>query len=246
MARLANVLAHCHELVAAFTDEAADALGLTVSVVTFGRSRSLSYIANDSHQASLGASVVGPRPWVNRRTDLVSEAGTLAGRMARALVLNATYEPLSIVSARRAVVLVLREKAELVEHGNGAFRSEAVALPMPSVIRLRTFVKVPYARRVPLNRRAVFARDAGRCQYCGKGAENLDHVVPRSRGGAHAWENVVACCRRCNTRKGSRALEDAGLKLLRRPEAPRRHGWVLVSLGGAPDPAWKRYLFDGY
>lgn len=166
--------------------------------------------------------------------------------MARALVLNATYEPLSIVSARRAVVLVLREKAELVEHGAGAFRSEAVALPIPSVIRLRTFVKVPYARRVPLNRRAVFARDSGRCQYCGKGAENLDHVFPRSRGGAHAWENVVAACRRCNTRKGSRAPEEAGLKLLRKPEAPRRHGWVLVSLGGSPDPAWRRYLFDGF
>jgi len=166
--------------------------------------------------------------------------------MARALVLNATYEPLSVVSTRRAVVLVLREKAEMVEKGNGAFRSEAKALPVPSVIRLRTFVKVPYARRVALNRRAVFARDGAKCQYCAGPAENLDHVIPRSRGGSHTWENVVAACRRCNTRKGNRKPADAGLQLLKEPQAPRRHGWVLVSVGGAPDPRWHPYLAGAY
>ncbi len=166
--------------------------------------------------------------------------------MGRALVLNATYEPLSIVSSRRAVVLVLRQKADMVEPGDGDWRSARMSLPVPAVIRLRTFVKVPYARRVPLNRKAVFARDRGRCQYCRKAAENLDHVVPRSRGGTHTWENVVAACRRCNTRKGNRTPSESGLSLQRAPTAPRRHGWVLVTVGGAPHPSWQRYLFDGF
>ena len=162
--------------------------------------------------------------------------------MAKALVLNATYEPLSIVSGRRAVVLLLREKADVIETSAAVWRSERQSVPVPSVIRLRTFVKVPYARRIPLNRRAVFARDGGRCQYCAKPAENLDHVVPRSRGGQHAWENVVAACRRCNTRKGNQTPHEAGLRLHRSPRAPRRHGWLLVTLGSAPDPAWHPYL----
>ncbi len=140
------------------------------------------------------------------------------------------------------MVLVLRRKAEMVERGAEVWRSERSSFPVPSVIRLRTYVRVPYARRVPLNRRAVFARDGASCQYCARPAENLDHVVPRSRGGAHTWENVVAACRRCNTRKGDRTPEEAGLRLKRHPRAPRRHGWVLVTLGSVPDPTWRPYL----
>ncbi len=162
--------------------------------------------------------------------------------MARALVLNATYEPLSVVPRRRAVVLVLREKADVLEGTDEQWQSEKASVTVPSVIRLRTFVKVPYARRVPLNRRAVFARDASKCQYCGSQAENLDHVVPRSRGGTHTWENVVAACRRCNTRKGNKTPQEAGLPLRRQPAAPRHHGWLLVSVGAPPDPAWGPYL----
>lgn len=164
--------------------------------------------------------------------------------MPRALVLNATYEPLSVVSARRAVVLVLREKADLVEPAEGLWHAERLSVPVPSVIRLRTYIKVPYARRIPLSRRAVFVRDRHRCQYCGRAAENLDHVLPRSRGGTHTWENVVACCRRCNHRKGNKTPSEAGLRLLRRPRAPRRHGWILVTMGSSLDPRWHPYLWQ--
>lgn len=163
--------------------------------------------------------------------------------MPRALVLNATYEPLSVVSAKRAVVLVLREKADVLEASDDVWRAERTSLPVPSVIRLRTFIKVPYSRRVPLNRRAVFVRDGHRCQYCGRSAENLDHVVPRSRGGTHTWENVVACCRRCNTRKGNRLPQEVGLSLQRKPRAPRRHGWIYVTVGAPLDPRWQPYLW---
>ena len=160
----------------------------------------------------------------------------------RALILNATYEPLSIVPARRAIVLVLREKAVVLEESEATWRSERASFRLPSVIRLNRYVRVPYARRVALNRRAVFARDDHACQYCGSSAENLDHVRPRSRGGAHVWENVVAACRRCNLRKGNRTPSEAGMPLRSEPLAPRQHGWVLVNLGAPPHPSWQRYL----
>ncbi|MBI2168969.1 MAG: HNH endonuclease [Actinobacteria bacterium] len=165
--------------------------------------------------------------------------------MSRALVLNASYEPLSVVSIRRAVVLVLKEKAEVVHEGDGEMHSERLNVRIPSVIRLRRFVRVPYRARVPLTRRAVFVRDGHRCQYCGAGAESIDHVVPTSRGGAHEWENVVACCRRCNSAKEDRLLEDTHLHLVRRPVAPKQTMWIVVAVGRV-DPAWERYLdLDG-
>src|SRR5436190_2411675 len=150
-------------------------------------------------------------------------------------MLNASFEPLCVVSARRAVVLVLKEKAGIVDRKGAEFRAERMSVPVPSVIRLRHYVRVPYRSVVPLSRRAVFARDEWRCQYCGRGAENLDHVLPRSRGGEHVWENVVAACRRCNAKKENRLPEEAGLRLARRPFAPA-DGFRLTL--GRLEPAW--------
>ena len=161
--------------------------------------------------------------------------------MSRALVLNASFEPLCVVSTRRALLLVLDAKAELL-HGTGRqFRSERSAFPEPSVVRLDHYIKVPYQTRIALNRRAVFARDGHRCQYCGLAAENIDHVIPRSRGGSHAWDNVVAACRRCNTRKRDRLLEESGMKLRHTPSIPRERAWMLVA-SGLVRPDWEPYL----
>src|ERR1044072_6300250 len=114
--------------------------------------------------------------------------------MGRALVLNATDVPLAVLSARRALVLVLKEKADVVVSNGAIFRSEHIDMDAPSVVRLRRFVHVPYRHQAPLTRRGVFARDGYSCQYCGAGAENLDHVLPRSRGGRHVWGNGCAAC----------------------------------------------------
>jgi 5-methylcytosine-specific restriction endonuclease McrA len=154
-------------------------------------------------------------------------------------VLNASHQPLAVVPARRAVILVLKDKAEVLVPNGQVFRSERVRIDAPSVLRLRQFVRVPYRHEAPLTRRAVFARDGWTCQYCGAAAENLDHVIPRSRGGTHTWDNVVAACRRCNSRKENRLIEDAGLRLARRPTAPR-DGFRL-SLGRL-EPEWEPYL----
>ena len=159
--------------------------------------------------------------------------------MGRALVLNASDAPLAVVSARRAVVLVLKEKAEVVASNGLIFRSERLELEAPSVVRLRRFVKVPFRARAPITRRAIFARDLWSCQYCAAPAENLDHVIPRSRGGEHVWENVVAACRRCNARKGNHLLTEAGMRLARLPFAPA-DGFRL-SLGN-PESEWEPFL----
>ena len=164
--------------------------------------------------------------------------------MAKALVLNATYEPLCVVSVRRAVVLVLKEKAEVLHATDQALHSERAIFQVPSVIRLTYFVKVPFRARAALNRRAVFARDGHRCQYCGAHAENIDHVVPRSRGGEHIWENVVAACRPCNTKKEDRLLHEVGLALRRQPAAPKELTWIIVAVGTV-HPHWEPYLHHG-
>jgi 5-methylcytosine-specific restriction endonuclease McrA len=159
--------------------------------------------------------------------------------MGRALVLNASDAPLAVVTARRAVVLVLKEKADVVASNGMVFHSERIVMEAPSVVRLRQFVHVPYRARAPLTRRGIFARDGWVCQYCGAAAENLDHVTPRSRGGEHSWENVVAACRRCNAKKENHLLSEVGLKLARTPFAPSDAFRLTL---GRPEPGWELFL----
>ena len=161
--------------------------------------------------------------------------------VTQSLVLNATFEPLCVVSSRRALMLLLDGKAELLHPTGRVFRAERVTLAEPSVVRLRHYVKVPYQARIALNRRAVFARDGHRCQYCGAAAENIDHVIPRSRGGMHVWDNVVASCRPCNARKRDHLLEDSGMKLRRPPTIPRQRTFILVASGRIRSE-WEAYL----
>ena len=161
--------------------------------------------------------------------------------MTQSLVLNASYEPLCVVSSRRALMLIIDEKAELLHATERLFRAAHIAFAEPSVVRLWHYVKVPYQARISLNRRAVFARDNHRCQYCGASAENIDHVIPKSRGGTHSWENVVASCRPCNSRKRDRSPEESGMRLHRAPTAPRQRTWILVA-SGAVRSDWEQYL----
>jgi 5-methylcytosine-specific restriction endonuclease McrA len=163
--------------------------------------------------------------------------------MTRALVLNATFEPLCVVSDRRAVVLVLGETAEMLHASDAIMHSPRIAVAVPSVVRLRRYVRVPYRWNTPLNRRSVFARDDHRCQYCGGPAESIDHVVPRSRGGDHVWDNVVAACRPCNVRKRDRLLHETSMRLLRLPSVPRGSSWLTFALGVVPE-TWTPYLLN--
>jgi 5-methylcytosine-specific restriction endonuclease McrA len=161
--------------------------------------------------------------------------------MAGSLVLNASYEPLGVVPLRRAVVLVLSEKAIVVESAGFFLHSEHRNVEAPSVVRLARYVRVPYRRRVPLSRRAVMDRDGHRCAYCAARADTIDHVLPRSRGGRHEWNNVVAACASCNHGKGDRLLSEIGWSLRRAPNEPTTA--VALVLGWTSrDPLWERYL----
>jgi 5-methylcytosine-specific restriction endonuclease McrA len=157
-----------------------------------------------------------------------------------ALLINADFMPLKVVSARRAVVLVLSGKAEMVEPGKSRYRSEHGEVVVPAVLRLVRFVKVPYRSTVPLTRRAVLARDHGLCAYCFKAADTMDHVVPRSRGGAHRWENVVAACRPCNAKKDDHTLAELGWTLRVQPFVPKASLYVVFRY--EQQEAWKPYL----
>lgn len=163
--------------------------------------------------------------------------------MRRALVLNVDLMPLGVVSLQRAVNLVLSEKAEVVAVADGLVRSVEVELQAPAVVRLTRYVHVPYRARAPLTRRGVLARDQHRCAYCPRRADTVDHVVPRSRGGKHRWENVVAACRRCNHRKRDRTPDEAGLELRHEPRVPAG-ALALVVVLKELDEKWEPYLLD--
>lgn len=160
----------------------------------------------------------------------------------RTLVLNAGYEPLAVVSFRRALVLVMSEKAVVVECATGdPVWGVRAAYDRPAVILLTRYVRVPGARRVPVTRRGVLRRDAHRCGYCGKAATTIDHVLPRSRGGRDSWENLVACCLRCNNVKGDRTPQEMAWELRVVPQPPRGAHWTVRGTERA-DPVWEPYL----
>lgn len=165
----------------------------------------------------------------------------------RVLLLNATYEPLTALPMRRAIVMLICGKAEVVhdDPSGPVIHSATRAVMVPSVIRLRTFVRVPYRARVPLTRAALMHRDRFCCAYCGDRADTVDHVVPRSRGGDHSWENCVACCASCNHRKADRLLVELGWALRLVPSPPKGQHWRLLAVIKDLDPVWMRYLGEG-
>jgi 5-methylcytosine-specific restriction endonuclease McrA len=160
----------------------------------------------------------------------------------RTLVLNAGYEPLAVVSFKRALVLVMSDKATVIEcvEGDPVWAARE-AYERPAVILLTRYVRIPGARRVPVTRRGVLRRDAHRCAYCGKAATTIDHVLPRSRGGADSWENLVACCLRCNNAKGDRTPQEMGWELRLIPQPPRGAQWTVRGTERS-DPVWEPYL----
>ena len=163
------------------------------------------------------------------------------------LVLNATYEPINVCAARRALVLVLKGVASAEEESRLVFHSPSRSFRVPSVIRLLEYRRIPFQGRA-LSRKNILMRDRNTCQFCARvlpaSELTLDHIVPRSRGGESTWDNLVACCHPCNNRKGDRSLEEAGMKLLRRPRSFTLHtSRQLMRMMGRKEEAWRKYLF---
>jgi 5-methylcytosine-specific restriction endonuclease McrA len=161
--------------------------------------------------------------------------------LSKVLVLNASYEPLNICSWRRAVILILKGKAEQIEHNGKLVYAD---FPLPTVIRLRSYVKIPY-KEITLSRRNVLHRDNYTCQYCGDRRHDLtvDHIVPRSKGGVDSWDNVVAACLRCNVKKGDRTPNQAAMPLTCVPRRPHSHVYFEISKHAASGEfTWKKYV----
>jgi len=160
----------------------------------------------------------------------------------RTLVLNAGFEPLAVVSFKRALVLVMNGKATIiaadVDHPVFGLTE---SWDRPSVILLRRYVRIPSNRRVPVSRRGVLRRDGQSCAYCSGSATTIDHVVPRSRGGADSWENLVACCLKCNNAKSDRTPAEMGWTLRVRPRPPHGTTWLVRGVDRAL-PQWEEYL----
>jgi 5-methylcytosine-specific restriction endonuclease McrA len=159
------------------------------------------------------------------------------------LVLNGNYEPINVCTTKRAMGLILTDKATAVENGRGFIHTVSRTFERPSVIRLAYVVRRPRPR-VRLWKREILRRDGYRCQYCGRETSQLtiDHVVPRYRGGPHSWENLVAACPQCNRRKGGRTLTQARMKLLRQPFEPRPTAQYLFGRYVGGNGTWVKYL----
>jgi len=162
---------------------------------------------------------------------------------APVLVLNANFEPIHVCDTRRAIGLILSEKASLVLDGRGHLKTVTRIYPLPSVIRLEKMVSRPRLH-LKLTRREVFRRDSYTCQYCGRHTMELtiDHVVPRHLGGQHIWTNVVAACSQCNHRKGGRHLEEAGMRLQRQPKEPPSSAFYIFGRHLPENADWEPFL----
>ncbi|MBA2523472.1 MAG: HNH endonuclease [Solirubrobacterales bacterium] len=186
------------------------------------------------------------RSWVRRGPGLGGRTSAAGGASigSRVLVLNATFEPIHVCTVRRAAVLLLKAKAELLERGDLTVRSEHLELDRPVVIRLVSYVRIPRdVHRRKITRKAVLARDAWTCQYCGseRGGLTVDHVIPRSRGGESVWENIVAACATCNRRKGNRLPREIQMHPKTAPRPPGPNVFIRVAAPKVP-ASWEPYL----
>ncbi|MET0161037.1 MAG: HNH endonuclease [Microbacteriaceae bacterium] len=160
----------------------------------------------------------------------------------RTLVLNAGYEPLAVVSYKRALILVMNRKATVLERdGEHPVFGTRGAFDRPSVILLSRYVRIASSRAVPVSRRGVLRRDEHRCGYCGAHATTIDHIQPRSRGGKDTWENLVACCLKCNNLKSDRNPAEMGWRLRVTPSQPRGGTWTVRGAERV-EPEWDGYL----
>jgi len=161
------------------------------------------------------------------------------------LVLNSDYEPLNVCNVRRAVVLVFMGKAEVLHEDSKVIRLSNRTMASPSVVKLRHRVRRPLPD-LKLSRRSIFARDNYTCQYCGQPSRDLtiDHVVPKRLGGRSEWENLVCSCKKCNSKKGDKTLQQAGMTLLRPPRRPRYIPYISLTkyVSGAKNDIWRMYL----
>ncbi len=163
------------------------------------------------------------------------------------LVLNASYEPIHVCDARRAIVLIVKGVAQSEQNTPLMLHSPSVAFPVPAVIRLIHYIKIPYRKRA-YSKGHIFQRDSHMCQYCGTTQPpqslTLDHILPQSRGGKSSWENLVTCCKKCNCNKGDRTPKEADMVLINKPRPLSSYFYLhLVRAKARDNHYWRKYLY---
>ncbi len=161
------------------------------------------------------------------------------------LLLNQNYEPLTILRLRRAITLLILGKVDLIENEDGrTLHSVTLTYPVPSVIRLRYYVRI-HRKEISLTKKNIIKRDDHQCQYCGRrtGVMTTDHIIPKAMGGDDSWENLVCACLECNNRKGNRSIGKAGMRLIKKPKRPHYFTFVLREFGN-PKAKWRPFLFQ--
>lgn len=166
---------------------------------------------------------------------------------SQVLVLNASYEPIHVCGAKRAIILIVKGLAQSEQDSQYIMRSPSIAFPVPAVIRLVHYVQIPY-RKKAYSKRHIYLRDNHTCQYCGKETAaidlTLDHILPQSRGGRGVWHNLITCCRRCNNKKGDLTPKEAGMTILNKPKPLSSHFYLhLVRSRAQENHYWRKYLY---
>jgi len=158
------------------------------------------------------------------------------------LLLNNNFEPITICTARRAIIMVWAGKAEIVEATGHYIHSVSMAFSIPSIVRMLRYIQSKHRWKIQLSKQNILKRDHRVCQYCGtsEGYMTVDHVIPRSLGGGETWENLVCACPSCNNRKGDRTLDQAGMKLMHKPMKPSIRSFMLGK--GPIISSWQPYL----
>ena len=162
----------------------------------------------------------------------------------KVLVLNQSYEPLMVIGAKRAIILLLSEKSECVANYSDIIHAQSFSMSLPSVIRVNKYIRF-FRSEVLLNRANVLKRDNFTCQYCEKKTSSMtiDHIIPKNKGGKDSWDNLVAACSKCNTKKGNSLLEKIGMKLLKKPRKPNYLFYFKQYINNGVQDSWKEYLY---
>jgi 5-methylcytosine-specific restriction endonuclease McrA len=164
--------------------------------------------------------------------------------MKNVLLLNQSYEPLLIINWKKAILLSLLNKAEIIKEYNSIVRSQSFSMKLPSVIRLTKKYYKPKFQKIRFNKKNVLIRDGFKCQYCGKVLEEksftCDHVIPKSKGGKSCWTNIVSCCSFCNLTKANKNLKETGMKLIKEPSCPSVSTFFYLKEKDIPDE-WREF-----
>ena len=162
----------------------------------------------------------------------------------KVLVLNQSYEPLMVIGAKRAIILILSDKSECIANYSDIIHSQSFSMNLPSIIRINKYIRF-FRTDVILNRINILKRDSFTCQYCSKitTSMTIDHIVPKNKGGKDRWDNLVAACSKCNTKKGNKLLEDIEMKLLKKPKKPNYLFYFKQYINAGVQDSWKEYLY---